>query len=380
MPQLVRLVCTTVFCTWLGRALLASAAVAIVSFPATAGLAVGTWTVVPSRNPSGGGQNVLNAVAAVSASDAWAVGQGQFLSLTEHWNGTAWSIVPSPNLPTMTTLKGVAAIASNDVWAVGDNGGQGITMHWNGSGWGTVPNPATGYTYINAISATSSNDVWAVGSSGNSYRSLVLHWNGTNWSQMPAPSPDSTQNLLFGVKVLATNNVWAVGQAGISTFILHWNGLKWSRVNSPNLAAPGGYTEINTLRSVAGAGANDLWAVGDTGASTFALHWNGSSWSVVQTPNGPSPWNMLTGVATVNSTDVWSVGFSYSEIDTCGEGCYQDIPGTLIEHWDGTSWTVVSAPATGVSSLAGLAVSGASMAWAVGNASGQTLVEQSFAP
>jgi hypothetical protein len=42
------------------------------------------------------------------------------------------------------------------------------------------------------------------------------------------------------VKALATNNVWAVGQAGISTFILHWNGAKWSRINSPNLAAPGG--------------------------------------------------------------------------------------------------------------------------------------------
>ena len=233
---------------------------------------------------------------------------------------------------------------------------------------------------INAVSAAASNDVWAVGSSGSSYRSLVLHWNGTAWSQITAPSPDGTQNLLFGLNTLATNNVWAVGQAGISTFILHWNGAKWSRINSPNLPAPGGYSEINTLRSIAGAAANDLWAVGDAGNSTFALHWNGTSWSVVRTPNGPSPWNVLTGVAAVNSTDVWSVGFSYSEVDTCGEGCYQDIPGTLIEHWDGTSWSAVSAPETGVSSLASVAVSGNSIGWAVGNASGQTLVEQNLAP
>jgi hypothetical protein len=85
-------------------------------------------------------------------------------------------------------------------------------------------------------------------------------------------------------------------------------------------------------------------------------------------------------VAATNSTDVWSVGFSYSEIDTCGEGCYEDIPGTLIEHWDGTSWSVESAPSTGVSSLAGVAVIGTGTAWAIGNASGQTLVEQNLAP
>jgi hypothetical protein len=157
------------------------------------------------------------------------------------------------------------------------------------------------------------------------------------------------------------------------------NGVKWSRVSSPNPAAPGGYSDTNALRSIAGAAANDPWAVGDARNSTLAIHWNGSSWRVVQTPNGPSPWNELTGVAAMNSTDVWSVGFSYSEIDT-GEGCYEDIPGTLIEHWDGTSWSVASLPSTGVSSLAGVAVIGTGCAWAVGNASGQARVEQNLAP
>ena len=42
--------------------------------------------------------------------------------------------------------------------------------------------------------------------------------------------------------------------------------------------------------------------------------------------------------------------------------------------------SVVSAPETGVSSLASVAVSGNSIGWAVGNASGQTLVEQNLAP
>ena len=41
-------------------------------------------------------------------------------TLTEHWNGTAWSVVASPNLGTSdNVLYGVAAVAANDVWAVG---------------------------------------------------------------------------------------------------------------------------------------------------------------------------------------------------------------------------------------------------------------------
>ncbi len=57
--------------------------------------------------------NFLNGVAAVSANDMWAVGDyessGSLLqTLTEHWNGTVWSVVPSPSpdLGQATTLMG----------------------------------------------------------------------------------------------------------------------------------------------------------------------------------------------------------------------------------------------------------------------------------
>ena len=38
----------------------------------------------------------------------------------EHWNGTSWAIVPSPNMGTGNNhLNGVAAVSASDVWAVG---------------------------------------------------------------------------------------------------------------------------------------------------------------------------------------------------------------------------------------------------------------------
>jgi hypothetical protein len=41
-------------------------------------------------------------------------------TLIEHWNGSAWTIVPSPNVGSgNNSLAAVAARSANDVWAVG---------------------------------------------------------------------------------------------------------------------------------------------------------------------------------------------------------------------------------------------------------------------
>src|SRR5207244_662664 len=84
------------------------------------------WSVVPSPAASAGSS--LTAVTAVSPTDVWAVGSrigptGARLTLVEHWNGSAWSILPSPNVSTeyasTNVLRSVAAGSAGDVWAVG---------------------------------------------------------------------------------------------------------------------------------------------------------------------------------------------------------------------------------------------------------------------
>src|SRR6476620_1340791 len=56
----------------------------------------------------------------------------------------AWSLVPSPNIPTkINVLTSVSAYAANDIWAVGYSEDYGneqgtartLTMHWDGSTW-----------------------------------------------------------------------------------------------------------------------------------------------------------------------------------------------------------------------------------------------------
>src|SRR5262249_9121571 len=185
------------------------------------------WAIVPSPN-DGTGNNHLTGVTAISASDVWAVGDFQistnagtvFQTLTEHWDGTAWSIVPSPN-PNGTSsgseLRGVAAVSTSDVWAVGDSGSGGLIEQWNGTSWAVVPSPSRSGAVFNSLAGAavvSSNDVWAVGESQNSSgipATLIEHWDGTSWNIVASPAPGSASLLSGASADPASGQAWAVG-------------------------------------------------------------------------------------------------------------------------------------------------------------------------
>src|SRR5436190_2980909 len=160
------------------------------------------WEIVASAN-AGRQANSLSSVAAVADSDVWAVGWAfnaqlnAYRTVTEHWNGTRWSLVRSPNATNgYNLLNGVAVAAANDVWTVGQaaNGNTYNTLveRWNGAAWSIVPSPnVTGSSSVlTAISVVSANDIWAVGySTDNNFNnhSVTIHWNGSTWSLVPTP-------------------------------------------------------------------------------------------------------------------------------------------------------------------------------------------------
>ncbi len=88
----------------------------------------------------------------------------------------------------------------------------------------------------------------------------------------------------------------------------HWNGSKWSVVPSQNPE-----TESNYLQGVAVVTANNIWAVGyaydfNTNPTTLIEHWNGSKWSVVPSPNRQPPADSLSAVAILSAHDIWAIG------------------------------------------------------------------------
>ena len=233
-------------------------------------------------------------------------------------------MVPSPNVgTTYNYLNGVAAVSSNDIWAVGVSSGpyQMLIEHWDGSEWSVVPSPPVGgegLSWLNAVTAISSNDVWAVGDYYNfpGDDTLTIHWDGTEWSVVPSPNVGTGTNDLKGVSAISSNDVWAVGYyhlepaGGYYALIEHWDGTAWSVVPSPD-PNPGAHPLV--LNAVAAISSNDVWAVGYYSPySTGALleHWDGDEWSVAPGPEVTVGYNILQAVAAVASDDVWAVGSS----------------------------------------------------------------------
>ena len=143
-----------------------------------------------------------------------------------------WEKVTSPNVAGATSVSnelfGVAAVSENNVWAVGwsqDPLGppyfqRTLIQHFNGSTWNIVqsPNPSKDIqSVLYSVFGKSADNVWAVGSSNNGSaptRTLIQHWDGTQWTIVPSPSPDSQLNELRSVTALSADNAWAVGYRG----------------------------------------------------------------------------------------------------------------------------------------------------------------------
>ena len=289
-----------------------------------------SWSVVPTPSLPSGTAGQLSSVAAVSSTNVWAVGNNTG-PLIEHWDGTKWSIVPTPSVGAAGTLNAVTATPDGDVWAVGAAGGTNLIEHFNGTSWVVVSSPSPRNAHLSGVSGTSSSDVWAVGSAGRSTSDQVqiLHWNGQVWSAVSAPSP-GLEPFLTSVVALAPNNAWAVGEATLPVnssestaqpLIEHWDGTSWSVVQSPSLPS-GGTTGL--LLSVAAVSANNIWAVGEfldpnlNEYQTLTEHWDGTSWSVIPSPNATTGHNYLAGVTALSTGDVVAVGGANSPDNQTG--------------------------------------------------------------
>ncbi len=196
----------------------------------------------------------------------------QLQTLIAHWDGTKWSVVQSPNRASLNNeLSGVAAVSANDIWAVGsaiDNSSgtaQTLIEHWDGTQWSIIPSPDPGQiAYLQGVTAISPNNIWAVGTfvnATNPGQTLVEQWNGTSWNVIPSPNPGGINNKLEAVTGVSADDIWAVGlyvanQSPVLTLIERWNGTSWSIV--PN-SHPGQDSEF---LGVMNADGNHVWAVG----------------------------------------------------------------------------------------------------------------------
>lgn len=330
-------------------------------------------------NPSSEG-DALTSVSVLTPCDVWAVGYQQAgvitQTLTEHWNGLAWTPAPSVNPGGWSNDTGFAAVAvksPTDAWAVGSyqdgSANQTLIELLSNGNWEQVSSPDVGglthANVLNGVAISSATNAWAVGQyrTGTAFRTLIERWNGATWAEAPSPNGSAFDNDLLGVTATSGKNAWAVGYSTTShglfqTLIEHWNGTAWKRMPS---ADPEGSSGSASLFGVAASSPSSAWAVGGyfkAGiAQALIMHWNGKTWKVAAAPrlDRPSVPGSLSSVAIVSAANVWAVGSLNGKF-------------TLAAHWNGSRWTEVPSPDPGsFSYFSTVAASSATDVWAVGS-------------
>jgi hypothetical protein len=318
--------------------------------------------MVPSPNASTTlGDNELNGVSCVTSSFCVAAGyanNGSFnQTLAEQWNGKTWSIVPSPNSSTSqdNQFNDVACATSSFCMAAGSfsNGSQDQTLveQWNGTAWSIIASPNTSASLandLNGVSCLTPSFCVAAGSaySGTVYQTLVEQWNGSVWSIVSSPNASAPHDNQFNDVACVTSSFCeAVGYAGNGsnnqTLVEQWNGTSWSIVSSPNTSS----SQPNDLNGVSCVTGSFCVAVGFAGVSSsghivnLVEQWNGSTWSIVSVPDANAAFgDVLIAVDCSGPTSCVAGGY-VNTIDNT-DNTYVSEALTF----NGSSWALVSIP------------------------------------
>ncbi len=273
----------------------------------------------------------------------------------ESWNGGEWAAdsVPAEHQAAdgyASWLSGVSCISTGACMAIGRNyeiekGYQPLAEWWDGSVWSIVPtpmpseagvNPSTGQreSGMNGISCVSASFCVAVGYFVKTWYpeeedALIMTWDGNGWTVQPSPDPAkpagvvSIDSRLRGVSCLSSTSCVAVGEqtdvmekgSGEQPIVERWDGSGWSLQASPSVS--GG------LRGVSCNSAQACMAVGETGGTGLTETWNGTTWSRSQAPR-----HVLRGVSCLAAD--WCVGV--------GEAGQNESAEAVAEQWNGTGW------------------------------------------
>ena len=338
------------------------------------------WTIVTGAPVNQQNSNLLLGSTCSNSWNCWAVGgsianlnnNGAPSALFEHWDGSAWTAGSGATIPgtSASLLWDVTCVTASDCWAVGvdEPGTQGdpspLAEQWNGSTWSVVPTPdVTGYLF--SVTCVTSTDCWAAGTTttddGNSdpLNGFILHWDGTSWSTTPTQPSGQTYDQFNSVTCTSASDCWAVGFAGPSaesnnflpnvmpnvagdgSFVEHWDGSAWTVTDAPSAPSPSG----TYLADVTCTSSVQCWAVGSTmdtngnPSGTLVDQWDGTSWSTVPSPN-PGAAGILTDVTCLGPSQCWASGAQGVQ-----SGQNQNLnPSPMIESWNGSAWSVDPSP------------------------------------
>jgi len=293
--------------------------------------------------------NPIMSASIQAPNNIWYTGIGSTANnyvLIQYWNGTTFRTpagIPANSYAPSDAGQAVLSLSPTDNWVIANGHTDENPLqifHFNGITRQIFPSPPVKGAIVNAMAAVNAHDIWAVGSAGPQLHNFTMHWDGTSWQAIdaPAPLPPEDTNILRGVTARSANDVWAVGtqqdpDGGDSPFALHWDGTRWSIKSPPDTDDPHG---------TRGFGRNDAALIGPMAAYTVSGKESPDARDLVAA--------YYRAVAAVSTTDVWVVG-----------------SGGIIDHWDGSRWRTFVAPIRSDQlSLSAISAYSSHDIWAVG--------------
>jgi hypothetical protein len=335
---------------------------------AASALATAGWSIEPTPAVNGPSQGVLWGDSCSSANACTGVGDyidpaGTSVAVADRWDGVAWTSQATPSVPGGGVLYDASCVSATSCVAVGWSYGgasgakQVLGERWDGAKWLVEQTPVPGgatTSLLAGVSCASAGSCTAVGyyvNGSGTQQPLAEVWNGSVWAIRPTAIP-SGGGALSRVSCSSGSACLAIGPGSGGPLVEQWNGAVWS---------------IQTIATPAGASSVSLYGVSCTGStgcivvgtwteivtvtcnplqchcfrppcrrssavqSTLVEQWNGRSWTIQPTTTG-------TGGSLYNASCVGTACTAVGQ--TAGHG-------TLVEEWNGSTWTIQPTPAGG---------------------------------
>ncbi len=227
------------------------------------------WTevVIPA-----GMTGVLEAVSCVGPTNCEAVGEtDQQGAIALRWHANSWSVVPIANEGQTSPLYGIDCVTKTFCVAVGWTVPSGANFYdplieeWDGSAWSIVPGPDVEGELF-SVSCSTESSCEAVGDNyGPTVTSLIESWNGTTWQATPSPGGGSGQ-VLSGVDCYSQTVCLAVGTAeslNSQDVVLKWKSNAWTVATAPDVSG-------GSLGAISCIDGKDCVTLGETNSAFFA--------------------------------------------------------------------------------------------------------------
>jgi hypothetical protein len=179
------------------------------------------------------------------------------------------------------------------------------------------------YNGLFSVSASGKDSAWAVGgtdlSGGTPGAPLAEQWNGTGWQAATLPSGLTGE--LISVSAPAPDDAWAVSL--LNGYALHWDGTSWSVARTwPEHQLASEITDVTAFSP------SDVWVFGGPGAypGIGTWHLRGSTWHKV---GGLA--KAISFASAISRSDMWAIGDSVA-------------PEDMLLHYNGTTWQKLSSP------------------------------------